>query len=466
MIFLYVMVFLPLIVSGQNLVNMNDWVSGTSGATTNYGDEGTATHNSRITMMGPYGANVTVWEGFADGSSGMNGGLRHKGITVDTNKSYRVSFWLQSEGANNCNNYAGFIPYDTSGNLISSTQDENGNNRSWPYFSTTPLPNGQWYLVVGYIRSSSISDVGNSGVYDPSQVASSTLPQPSYTATDFMFPSNTAQIKVRIRSFLWNCGAGEKVFIYDPRIEEINGNEVPLLEVLTGNNGNIAVTGISLSPSNPTIGIGATQQLTATVSPNDATNTSLIWNSSDTAVATVNDSGTVTGIAEGNATITATSISNGAISAQTAITVSSTTQPPSPGSHWTKENDNRLHFTAGNVGIGTSTPGDYRLAVNGDVRAKRVKVEATNWPDYVFTEDYDLPTLESVKKHIAKKGHLPNIPSAQDVQAHGLDLGDMNRLLLEKIEELTLYIIDLKEESTQLQQQLNTLRAQWNNRAH
>lgn len=101
------------------------------------------------------------------------------------------------------------------------------------------------------------------------------------------------------------------------------------------------------------------------------------------------------------------------------------------------------------IGIGTSNPGSYKLAVNGNIRAKEIKVE-TGWADYVFKKDYDLPTLEEVEKHIQEKGHLINIPSAKEVEENGIHLGEMNKLLLEKIEELTLYTLQ------QQQQQIDT----------
>lgn len=101
-----------------------------------------------------------------------------------------------------------------------------------------------------------------------------------------------------------------------------------------------------------------------------------------------------------------------------------------------------IYILSGNVGIGTQTTGTYKLAVNGNIRAKEIKVETANWPDYVFTENYTLPTLEEVQKHIDQNGHLINIPSAKEIETNGLELGEMNRLLLEKIEELTLYILE------------------------
>ncbi len=99
----------------------------------------------------------------------------------------------------------------------------------------------------------------------------------------------------------------------------------------------------------------------------------------------------------------------------------------------------------GNVGIGTTNPGTWKLAVNGKVRAKEVQVE-TGWADFVFETDYALPTLSEVENHIKEKGHLKDIPSAEEVEKNGISLGKINAKLLQKIEELTLYTIQQQKE--------------------
>jgi hypothetical protein len=104
---------------------------------------------------------------------------------------------------------------------------------------------------------------------------------------------------------------------------------------------------------------------------------------------------------------------------------------------------------AGNIGIGTETPRE-KLSVNGKIRAQEIKVEATNWPDYVFAKDYSIPTLAETEKHISEKGHLPGIPSAEEVKNNGIDLGEMNAKLLQKIEELTLHLIEKDKQLNQL----------------
>jgi uncharacterized protein YigA (DUF484 family) len=85
------------------------------------------------------------------------------------------------------------------------------------------------------------------------------------------------------------------------------------------------------------------------------------------------------------------------------------------------------------------------LVVDGKIRSEEVKVEIINGPDYVFEENYELRTLQETKEFITKNKHLPEIPTAKEMEANGVDLGDMNMRLLKKIEELTLYQIDLLE---------------------
>ena len=142
---------------------------------------------------------------------------------------------------------------------------------------------------------------------------------------------------------------------------------------------------------------------------------------------------------------------------------------------YTSENSNMVTvdwtardlFADRNVGIGTTDTQGYMLAVAGNVIAEGVKVELQgNWPDFVFEPGFDLKDLEEVKRFIDKNGHLPNIPSAIQVQQEGIDLGSMNAKLLQKIEELTLYLLEqdakikhLEEENNQINSLLKRVEA-------
>jgi len=98
----------------------------------------------------------------------------------------------------------------------------------------------------------------------------------------------------------------------------------------------------------------------------------------------------------------------------------------------------------GNVGIGTINPTE-QLSVKGKIRAHEIKVETSNWPDYVFKADYKLPSLTETEQFIKQHGHLREVPNASEVEADGVSLGEMNKILLKKIEELTLQVIELNK---------------------
>ena len=106
----------------------------------------------------------------------------------------------------------------------------------------------------------------------------------------------------------------------------------------------------------------------------------------------------------------------------------------------------------GPLGIGTTNVGSWKLAVNGAIRAKEIKVE-TGWSDFVFYDNYKLPTLKEVENHIKEKGHLKDIPSAEEVEKSGIFLGEMDAKLLQKIEELTLYTIAQEKKIKKLEKQ-------------
>ena len=97
-----------------------------------------------------------------------------------------------------------------------------------------------------------------------------------------------------------------------------------------------------------------------------------------------------------------------------------------------------------NVGIGVDNP-NYKLTVNGTIGARKVKVTQETWADYVFDASYQLPSLQNLRRYITEHKHLPGVPSEKEVKVQGIDLGQMNKILLSKVEELTLYILELEK---------------------
>ncbi len=102
----------------------------------------------------------------------------------------------------------------------------------------------------------------------------------------------------------------------------------------------------------------------------------------------------------------------------------------------------------GNVSIGSTLKANgYKLNVDGRVICEELKVQLSGaWPDYVFKDDYKLRTISEMESYIKENGHLPGIPSAKVVESEGISVGDMQKRMMEKIEELSLYIIELRKE--------------------
>lgn len=98
-------------------------------------------------------------------------------------------------------------------------------------------------------------------------------------------------------------------------------------------------------------------------------------------------------------------------------------------------NGGGTNYFNGNVGIGTLVPNE-KLSVNGKIRAKEVKVEVLNWPDYVFEDDYEMLPIKELEKFIQLNKHLPGIVKAKEAEENGVEMGEMVKLLLKKQEEL------------------------------
>ena len=120
-----------------------------------------------------------------------------------------------------------------------------------------------------------------------------------------------------------------------------------------------------------------------------------------------------------------------------------------------------IHITNdGKVGIGTTNTQGYQLAVKGSAHFCKAVVKTQGWCDYVFDNDYKLPNLNELEKYIKTHKHLPDIPSETEVTENGIDVAQMNKLLLQKVEELTLYIIDLQKQIEKQNREIENLKKQ------
>lgn len=115
----------------------------------------------------------------------------------------------------------------------------------------------------------------------------------------------------------------------------------------------------------------------------------------------------------------------------------------------------------GDMVIGNTTvapKSGYKLSVDGKVVCEELLVQLSPWPDYVFTDDYQLKSLEEVEQFISENNHLPGVPTANDVETNGLQVGEMQKIMMEKIEELTLYMIDLQKQNDTLKAEIEELK--------
>jgi len=138
------------------------------------------------------------------------------------------------------------------------------------------------------------------------------------------------------------------------------------------------------------------------------------------------------------------------------------TQSMGGGSGLWSQDGTTAYYTAGSVSIGTATPATgYELSVDGKIICEQLHVKLSDsWPDYVFADDYELMPLEELKAQIKQNKHLPNIPPAKVMEAEGISVGEMQRKMMEKIEELTLYVIEQNDQLTEQQTEMNMLKKQ------
>ncbi len=223
--------------------------------------------------------------------------------------------------------------------------------------------------------------------------------------------------------------------------------------------------------------------LTLTGSSFAAQNTTALWNANklqgNAIAATAPTSGQVLQWNSTSSVWTPTTISSGTTyTAGTGVTLSGSTIntyfTSVAGGHIINNNTGNVHFggAAGSTskviignGIGyiattTGAPGTYRLYVQEGILTEKLRVATlgtTAWADYVFANDYQLMPLADVENFIKEKSHLPNVPSAKEMQANGLDVVEMAAKQMEKIEELTLYIIALDKKNKELETKINSL---------
>lgn len=331
--------------------------------------------------------------------------------------------------------------------IEASSTTDNDRNARYQFDATI----GEIYDISIWTRSGSQSVdpafaawSGVSGFNNPTNISTSG----SWTEYTFTITATSSTVTLRVYTGSGSQGATGDVLYIDAVSIVAQDDQNPTAPVLTSNEKTDTTVDLSWSGATDNVGVTA-------------------YNVYQDGVIVANNLATTSYQATGLSASTSYGFKIRALDAAGNESVDSnevsvtTNATPVGGSVWTESAGAASY--AGNVAIGTSTvPVGYQLAVDGHVRAREIRVDQDVWPDYVFQKGYPLPALEEIQQFILDNGHLPKIPSAKTVEEEGVKLGEMNRLLLEKIEEMTLYVIEQQKQMVGQQQQIDRLQSEIN----
>ncbi|GAA3591127.1 fibronectin type III domain-containing protein [Flavivirga amylovorans] len=422
----------------MNLLDSSTWTVGT-GSVSGFSHYGAVAENIREIGVNPYGTSGVLWKVMPDSdtSSSYNGGWETDYINIDHTKTYRFTTWMKKTNSNDGSIYFAFFCRDNNDNAAGLKLDGIVNSAPYPFSADLPLLD-QWYLMVGYVHESNYStQTSIGGVYDLNGIKQVDI-------LDFKF-SNTATRFIQRNYLRISNNINDELFLYNPTMYEVNGQEPTIQELIDGPDTQVPTTSTlsSAAQTDTTVDLSWT-----TATDNIAVTGYRVYKDGvlETTLGNVLIY-QVTGLTASTAynfTVTALDAAGNESILSNPINITTNVASGGGSGNWTLNNQN-VYYNTGNVGIGTSTP-DEKLAVNGNIHTKEVRVDLIGWSDFVFEKNYKLPSLKEVEQHIKEKGHLKDIPSAKKVKEHGILLGDMNAKLLQKIEELTLYILQQQRE--------------------
>lgn len=394
---------LSLTAHSQDLVSSDSWTLG-SGSVAGFTLNGSSSENIRELGISPHGQESVLWKAIPDAGGNASGGWQTDWFAIDRTKMYRFSVWIKKTNSNDGTTYFGCYSND----VLTLSGAVNPN----PYFWAGDLPAlNKWYLLVGYVHAyNDPSTINHGGIYDIETGAK------VFSITDFKF--STSATSAAHRAYLYyDVNINDRQFFYGPQVHQVDKpyNESNWFQ------GNAFF--------NRKVSVG-------TASPYSSTTLHLKSDADSpwSFVSEAKSNSRIIGLSHDGA--------NGMVSVSYFGDIGF-----SPLQFRTSNIPRMTIDVNGNIGVGTISPSE-KLTVHGTIYGKEVKVDlSVPGPDYVFENDYNLPSLQELQKFIDRYKHLPEIPSAKEMESNGIELGVMNMLLLKKIEELTLYVIELKKEN-------------------
>jgi hypothetical protein len=379
-----------------------------------------------------------LWKAVPDGSYQGDGGWDSQLMTIDNTKLYRFSIWIKKTGSTDGTTYFG------SGSSTGSLVTLAGSSDSNPYFWWGDLPElNKWYLLVGYIHPHNDPSTTNyGGVYDGTTGAKVA------STSDYKF--NSSQTNAQHRTYLYyDYTTSDRQYFYGPEMYAMSDN-TPLVETAGSAyfNGNAffgSRVGIGTTTPQTNLEVVGAGQIIRNASGTDYTALRLYNNQNNIMRALEVD---YSGSSYSGALVTG---------GPTGESASITTTGAYPLVLGTANTARLFVSNTGKIGIGTISP-DQQLTVKGKIHAEEVIIDlSVPAPDYVFENDYSLTPLDTLKAYLAQHKHLPEVPSAKEMETNGVKVGEMEMILLKKIEELTLHLIEKNIQLNELEKRIEGL---------